>query len=227
MMQSDEQVTRIFAVRHGETDWNVQGRIQGQLDVALNAKGRWQVQRVAEVLSGEALAAIYASDLLRAFETASAIAGRCGLHVVTDPGLRERGFGTFEGLTFDEIRKSWPQMSERWRRRDPEFGAPGGETLNDFYLRSVACIERLAVMHPGQAIAIVSHGGVMDCLYRAATRIALDAARSWQLGNASINRLLLTSGGLSLVGWNDTFHLEGVADETMAEPVPKPESEPA
>ena len=99
-------------------------------------------------------------------------------------------------------------MSERWRRRDPDFGAPGGETLRDFFDRSVATVTRLAAAHPGQTIAVVSHGGVMDALYRAAARVALDAPRSWQLGNASINRLLYTPQGFTLVGWSDTYHLE-------------------
>ena len=138
----------------------------------------------------------------------------CGDPIVTDTGLRERGFGTFEGLSYTEINARWPEMGERWRRRDPTFGAPGGETLNDFYARSVATATRLAALHPGQTIALVSHGGVMDCLYRAATRVALDAPRSWQLGNAAINRLLYTPQGFTLVGWSDTYHLD---DDTLDE----------
>ena len=207
-MEPDQQATRILAIRHGETAWNVEGRIQGQLDVPLNDMGRWQVHRLALALAGEDVAAIYASDLLRAMETAQAVARGCGRPVVTDPGLRERGFGIFEGLSYAEINQRWPEQAERWRRRDPTFGAPDGETLNRFYERSIATAARLAALHPGQTIALVSHGGVMDCLYRAASRVALDAPRSWQLGNAAINRLLYTPQGFTLVGWSDICHLD-------------------
>jgi probable phosphoglycerate mutase len=207
-MDADQQPTRVLAIRHGETAWNVDGRIQGQLDVPLNETGRWQVHRLALAVAEEDIAAVYSSDLLRALETAQAVARGSGDPVVTDTGLRERGFGTFEGMSYAEINERWPDMGERWRRRDPTFGAPGGETLNDFYARSIAAASRLAALHPGQTIALVSHGGVMDCLYRAATRVALDAPRSWQLGNAAINRLLYTPQRFTLVGWSDTYHLD-------------------
>ena len=217
-----QQATRVLAIRHGETDWNVERRIQGQLDVPLNATGRWQVDRLALAVADEGLAAVYASDLLRAFETAQAVARGSGRRIVTDVGLRERGFGAFEGLSYAEISQRWPEQSERWRRRDPEFGAPGGETLNQFYARSVSTAARLAALHPGQTIALVSHGGVMDCLYRAASRVALDAPRSWQLGNASINRLLYTPQGFTLVGWSDAGHLEADAGSDFSDADPAP-----
>ena len=217
-----QQATRVLAIRHGETDWNVERRIQGQLDVPLNATGRWQVDRLALAVADEGLAAVYASDLLRAFETAQAVARGSGQAIVTDVGLRERGFGAFEGLSYAEISQRWPEQSQRWRRRDPEFGAPGGETLNQFYARSVSTAARLAALHPGQTIALVSHGGVMDCLYRAASRVALDAPRSWQLGNASINRLLYTPQGFTLVGWSDAGHLEADAGSDFSDADPAP-----
>jgi probable phosphoglycerate mutase len=210
----DHQATRVLAIRHGETDWNVDGRIQGQLDIPLNATGQWQVHRLALAVADEGIDAVYSSDLLRAYETAQSVARGAGQPIVTDVGLRERGFGVFEGLSFTEISARWPEQAERWRRRDADFGAEGGETLRDFSARSIAAVERLAAQHPGQTIAVVSHGGVMDCLYRAAARVALDAPRSWQLGNAAINRLLYTPQGFTLIGWSDTSHLdESVLDE--------------
>jgi probable phosphoglycerate mutase len=209
-----EHATRILAIRHGETAWNVDTRIQGQLDVPLNDVGRWQARRLSRAVADETLAAIYASDLSRAYETARAVATACGLPIVTEPGLRERRFGEFEGFTWKEIETRWPEASERWRRRDLEFAPRGGESLREFYERTIATATRLAAAHPGQSIAFVAHGGVMDCLYRAASRIDLQAPRSWQLGNASINRLLYTPEGFSLVGWSDTFHLE---DDTLDE----------
>jgi len=206
-----DALTRIIAIRHGETAWNVDTRIQGQLDIPLNDTGRWQARRLGQAVADEGIVAIYASDLLRAYETARAVADGTGCDIVTDKGLRERHFGEFEGHTWKEIEERWPAESERWRKRDLDFAPAGGESLRQFYARSVEAATRLAAAHPGQTIAFVAHGGVMDCLYRLASRIDLQAPRSWQLGNASINRLLYTPEGFTLVGWSDTFHLD---DET-------------
>jgi probable phosphoglycerate mutase len=201
--------TRIIAIRHGETDWNAAARIQGHTDIALNAAGRWQASQLSRGLADERLDAVYASDLLRAYETALAFAGPKGVEVVREPGLRERQFGSFEGFSFEEIERRWPDDARRWRQRDEDFGPGGGETLRDFYARIVATTERLALRHAGQNIVLVAHGGVLDCLYRAATRLALNAPRTWEVGNASINRLLHSPEGLTLVGWSDEGHLHG------------------
>jgi probable phosphoglycerate mutase len=205
------EVTRILAIRHGETAWNVDTRIQGQLDIPLNDTGLWQAERVAAAVAEEGVTALYSSDLLRAHQTAQALARATGLPVATDTQLRERGFGEFEGHTYKEIEARWPEQAERWRKRDPDFGPAGGESLRVFFDRCVHAALRLAAAHPGETIAMVAHGGVMDCLYRAASRLDLQAARSWQLGNASINRLLYTPGGFTLIGWSDTSHLDGGA----------------
>lgn len=202
------RMTRILAIRHGETAWNVDSRIQGQLDIGLNDAGRQQAERVARGLADESLAAIYSSDLVRAQDTALAIGRVVGLSVRPDVGLRERRFGVFEGKTFAEIDAAHPELALRWKRREPDFGAPGGETLIEFYRRCVATAARIAAAHPGDTIALVTHGGVLDCLYRAATRVELNAPRTWTIGNTSINRLLWTDDGFTLVGWGDTQHLE-------------------
>jgi len=203
-----DDATRLIVIRHGETAWNVDQRIQGQLDIPLNDTGRWQAARMAEALAGDGIEAIYSSDLQRAAETAAALARAAGLPMTTDRELRERAFGRFEGVTFREIQQRWPEDAQRWRQREPDFAPGGGETLKAFYARSVEAATRLAALHPGQTVALVAHGGVLDCLYRAATRIELQAPRTWHLGNASINRLLYSSEGLVLVGWNDSAHLE-------------------
>jgi 2,3-bisphosphoglycerate-dependent phosphoglycerate mutase len=209
MMHIDEaQPTRVIAIRHGETDWNVATRIQGSLDIALNENGRWQASRLRQAVAEEGISAVYSSDLLRAHETAQAVAQGAGQLVVLKKSLRERGFGVFEGLTFQEVEQRWPEQSKRWRQRDPAFGPEGGERLSDFHVRCVNAATELAAAHPGQTIALVVHGGVMDCLYRTAARLALNAPRTWQLGNASINRLLYTTQGFTLVGWSDRQHLE-------------------
>lgn len=204
-----EQPTRVLLVRHGETDWNLDARIQGHTDIPLNPTGRWQAERVAQAVDGDDLQAIYSSDLLRAAQTAQAIARVAGLPVKFDRGLRERAFGAFEGRRFVDIEKSHPEEALRWKQRDPVFEPPGGgESLRQFVARVVDTADHLCRRHPGQHIALVAHGGVLDGLYRAATRIDLQAPRSWLLGNASINRLLHTDQGFVLLMWGDTAHLD-------------------
>ena len=209
-----QEPTRIIAIRHGETAWNVDTRIQGHLDIPLSANGRWQAERLAEALRDEPLTAIYASDLTRAWETAAYVGRATGVNVTPEIGLRERGFGDFEGKTFAEIEVLLPEQSLRWRTRDPEFSPAGGETLVALRARVVEAAQRLASQHPGEQIALIGHGGVMDVLYRAATRLEIQAPRTWALGNAAINRLMWTPEGFTLVGWADTHHLDDdVLDE--------------
>jgi probable phosphoglycerate mutase len=208
--------TRIIAIRHGETAWNVDTRVQGQLDIGLNTKGRWQAQQVALAVAGESIQALYASDLWRAYDTALSIASVTGLTVQTDEGLRERGFGAFEGKTFAEVEVLWPDQAVSWRKRVPDFAPEGGESLLIFRERVLHTVSALAAKNMGEQIVLVSHGGVMDVLYRAATRQDLQAPRTWQLGNAAINRLLWTPEGLSLVGWADEQHLDSALDESSA-----------
>ena len=203
------EATRIIAVRHGETAWNVDARIQGQLDVGLNDTGRWQADRVGKALAGEEISAVYSSDLGRAHETAQSIAAVAGIPVVSDEGLRERSFGMFEGKTFDEIHQTWPDHAQNWRKRIPEWEPPqGGESLLQLRARVTRTLEELASRHPGEPIVVVAHGGVLDTLYRVATGQEVNSPRTWQLPNGAINRLLWTPQGLTLVGWSDTQHLE-------------------
>ena len=207
--------TRIIAVRHGETAWNVDTRIQGQLDIALNPRGEWQAERVGQALADEPVARVYSSDLQRAHATARAIA-RHNCHVADatvhlHPGLRERAFGKFEGHTYAHIEASWPAESLRWRQREPDFAPEGGETPVQLMDRVAQTVHHLAAQHPGEQIVLVAHGGVLDMLYRLATGQGVRAPRTWELGNTAINRLLWTPDGLTLVGWADTRHLEGSA----------------
>jgi probable phosphoglycerate mutase len=207
--------TRIIAIRHGETAWTVDTRIQGQLDIPLNETGRWQASRVAQALADEPISAIYASDLLRAWETARAIAEVTGQALRAHKGLRERGFGVLQGNTHAEIEANWPEQALRWRQRDPHWAPQGGESLVAVRERITRTASELAARHPGEQIVLVAHGGVMDALYRAATGQDLQAPRTWNLGNAAINRMLWTPDGLTLVGWSDTRHLDDEAlDET-------------
>jgi probable phosphoglycerate mutase len=206
-------ITRILAIRHGETAWNRDTRIQGHTDIDLNAQGRWQADRLAHALRDEPIAGFYASDLSRARQTAEAVARRHGAQVQTHPGLRERCFGHFEGQTWAELEARFPTETLAWRQRVPDFAPPGGESLLHLRERVVRTVDELAARHPGEQVLLVAHGGVLDILYRAATRLELQAPRSWELTNTAINRLLWSPEGLSLVGWADTSHLQA-ADGT-------------
>ncbi|MDH4480057.1 MAG: histidine phosphatase family protein [Rhodoferax sp.] len=211
---------RITAVRHGETAWNVDTRIQGQIDIGLNVRGQWQAQQLGAALAERGIGHIYTSDLARAHHTALAIAEHAGIapHAVAlHAGLRERAFGVFEGRTHAEIETRWPQDALRWRQRVPDWAPSGGESPLQLRKRVSTTVAQIAANHPGEHIALVAHGGVLDMLYRLATGQAVDAVRTWELGNCAINRLLWTPQGLSLVGWADSGHLEpGVRDETTA-----------
>jgi len=209
--------TRIIAIRHGETAWNVDSRLQGHLDIPLNDVGLWQARQAALALADEPIDAIYSSDLQRAYATAQAVAQATGAPLTPERGLRERGFGDFQGQRFAEIEASWPEQAEHWRRRQPDWAPPGagGESLLQFRERVTQAVQALAAENMGNHIALFTHGGVLDVLYRLATGLDLQAARSWQIGNAAVNRLLWTpDSGLSLVGWADTTHLE---DESLDE----------
>ena len=212
--------TRLLLVRHGETAWNADGRVQGHLDIALNAVGRTQARRLAAKLrdEGEPIDLIYSSDLARALQTAQAVADGTGAPLRLAPALRERRFGAFEGRRFADIEAELPQDAERWRRRDPHWVPPGGgESLLQFKERVTQAVCALAAKNMGKHVAMFTHGGVLDVLYRAATGLGLQDARTWRLDNAAVNRLLWTpDGGLTLVGWADRSHLDDTLDERFA-----------
>ncbi len=194
-------MTEIFLIRHGETAWNAERRLQGHLDIPLNAEGERQAAALARALANEKFDAIVSSDLGRARSTAQAVAVAQGMPLSTDPALRERCFGAFEGLLYEELEARFPEAHAQWRARDPHARYPDGErraeTFAEFAQRAVDAVIRIAQAHRGQRIALFSHGGVLDCLYRLATRLALDAPRTWHIGNTGINRLLYTDSGFS------------------------------
>ena len=214
--------TRILAIRHGETPWNTEQRIQGHIDIGLNAKGQLQASLVGQAfetinsgaqLDPEGLSlsnttAIYSSDLTRAFSTAETIGQALALPITKERRLRERHFGDFEGKTWAEIDEHSPEVSRKWRERDPHWRpGEGSESLIDLQSRVMSIVNELASKHLGEQIVIVSHGGVMDILYRWATSQDLQTPRSWSLDNAVINRLLWTPEHLSLLNWGDSRHL--------------------
>ena len=210
--------TSIFLIRHGETAWNAERRLQGHIDITLNDEGRRQAGALAMALAGAPLSAVIASDLQRARETAQAVADRHDLPVHTDRQLRERCYGGFEGMLYAEIAQRYPQHYTAWQGRDIDAVMPPGErvaeSFRQFYARALAAIHHWARQYAGKTIAVVAHGGVLECIYRAALGLPLDSARDFQIRNASINRFTLVDGKLSLAHWGDVEHLAaGAMDE--------------
>lgn len=206
------EATRILVIRHGETAWNLDTRIQGQLDIPLNDTGRWQARRMALALASEPVHAVYSSDLARALETASILSqhhpGLLGRAPQVQQQLRERCFGALEGQTWADIENNFPQEAARWRKREPEWAPQGGETLLQLRQRVAQILSRLAQHHLGEQIVLVAHGGVLDAIYRLATGVDISAPRNWPLTNTAINRLLWSPDRLTLLSWGDTRHLE-------------------
>jgi 2,3-bisphosphoglycerate-dependent phosphoglycerate mutase len=209
-------LTRVTLVRHGRTAWNAATRIQGHADIELDAVGLLQARRTAGALGDDDIRVVYTSDLARARETARPLAEALRVPLILDTGLRERHFGAFEGKTIAELDAHHVDDARRWRTREPDFAPDGGESLAEFARRSVDAVTRLARLHVGEHIAVVSHGGVLDSMYRAGARVALEGRRAWHIGNASIHRMLWSDQGWSIVGWNDEHHLDGADDDVSA-----------
>jgi probable phosphoglycerate mutase len=205
--------TRFCFVRHGETDWNAERRVQGQIDIDLNRAGRAQAHAVAEGLRGHVFAAAYSSDLLRAWHTAQiAVAGR-QIAVSPAPTLRERHFGVLQGVTSLEASERHPDVHRHHQARTPDYDFETGESLIAFAARVMAGLEILAARHAGQSVLAFTHGGVLDVVHRAATGRALDAPRDFALPNAALNWLERDKAGWRLVSWADCRHLQRALDE--------------
>lgn len=207
--------TQLILIRHGETAWNAIRRLQGHIDISLNDAGQRQAEALASALAGTRLDAIIASDLQRAVQTAQALAAGRTILVQQDAGLRERCFGRFEGLLYADIAALYPTEFAAWQARDIDAVMPPGErhaeSFRQFYARSIAALLRWAAAYPGGTIAVVAHGGVLECAYRAALALTLDTPRDFAVKNASINRFTVDDGVLRLQAWGDVAHLDPVA----------------
>lgn len=201
-------MTQLLFIRHGETDWNRRPCFQGQLDVPLNATGHAQAARLAARLAADKPDAFYCSDLLRTRETAAALARAWGMEPVLMPGFREQAFGIFEGLDFPTIQASHADLWQGWLTQDAQFALPGGgESMATFSCRVLNALADIVKDHAGQRVAIVTHGGVLDSLWRHAHGLPLHGGRACEIPNTGINRLRWTESGLAVVEWGDAAHL--------------------
>jgi len=208
--------TTILLIRHGETAWNAVRRLQGHIDIPLNGEGERQAAALGRALAGGQLDAVVSSDLQRAMQTAQAVAAHHrNLTPSTNPQLRERAYGVFEGMLYRDIQDEYPADFQLWQARDIDAVMPHGERMAEsfrsFYERVIGALKDVGARHRGQTVAVVAHGGVLECAYREARGIQLDSPRDFQVKNASINRFTVEHGKLVLTSWGEVDHLAPAA----------------
>lgn len=200
---------RVYLVRHGETDWNATMRFQGHTDISLSDKGREQAYALATRLAHENFAGIYASDLGRARETAEILARPHNLKVREEPGFREINFGSWEGLTFDEIKEKYPEAAANWWEKPLETRAPGGETLQELVDRCMQSLYQICCRHRGEQILVVSHGGVVRSIIGSILGINLNEYWRLRQDNLALNILHFPTWDKGILYlFNDCCHLK-------------------
>ena len=199
--------TEFLVIRHGETAWNAESRIQGHLDSPLNEEGLAQALLLGDRLAREAFSHLYCSDLGRALQTAQPVADHSRRRIIADARLRERHLGVFQGLTGAECERAYAQDYARFKSRDPEHVVPGGESIHMLHERVRTVFTDLAGRHAGERLVVITHGGVLDALYRHVTGTPLHKPRDFTIFNASINIVRRDDARWALVRWGDISHL--------------------
>jgi len=206
-------VTRLCLIRHGETAWNAEGRVQGQLDIPLSVTGMAQAAAVAVALKGEAFDAIYSSDLVRVRQTAQPSADMLKKLVLLDERLRERHYGVFQSITYMEAKDRFPEDYARFKAKDLDFDFETGESLRTFNDRSLAVIDEIVRLNPGRNVLVFTHGGVLECVYRHATGRGLTTPRDFEIPNAALNRVTYSGNTWRVDAWADVHHLAATLDD--------------
>jgi probable phosphoglycerate mutase len=205
-------VTRLCLIRHGETAWNAEGRVQGQLDIPLSATGLAQAAAVSVALKGESFDAIYSSDLVRVRQTAQPSANMLKKQPLLDERLRERHYGVFQSITYVEAKERFPEDYARFRSKDLDFDFETGESLRGFDERVLVFFRELLESRKGQNLLVFTHGGVLEILYRHATGRGLTTPRDFEIPNAALNRLTY-NGEWRIDAWADVHHLSVTLDD--------------
>ena len=207
-----DTTTDLILIRHGETAWNRELRFQGHADVPLNDMGHEQARRLGLRLAGEtAVQHIFSSDLMRAQQTAAPGAQQLSLPVATSAALREQFFGVVEGMRSDEIQSLHPRAWEEWLEFREDHAMPEGETPREFHARIIAALGNIASEHRGRHLIVVTHGGVLDMVWRTARGLSLSGPRRSDIPNAGFNRIRIADpqrpDDIEIVEWADTRHL--------------------
>lgn len=211
-------MTELLFIRHGETDWNRQQRFQGQIDVPLNEIGLAQAERLGQRLADDRHDLLFTSDLYRTRQTAAPLAVAWQRHAVPLPGFREQNFGVLEGLDVPTIKALHGGLWRDWLEHKADFQLPGGESLRAFHARVLASVRQVVEQAPGARVAIVTHGGVLDMLWRTVHGLPLDGLRACEIPNTGINRLRWKVDRLHIEVWADAQHLEGLPEQPSTAP---------
>ncbi len=204
--------TTFVLVRHGETEWNRAGRIQGHSDSPLTEEGIAQAEAIGGHLSAEQFDHLLASDLARAHHTATLIAAHVNLTITPHVGLRERGFGVAEGKTYDEIDRDHPEMFSRIRETDADYAAIGGETRRQFHTRVTATLNDLATTYAGRRILLVTHGGLLAAIYRWLNKLPIASPHQIEIPNGAYNRIVCLGSSWRIDVWAGVEHLHARTD---------------
>ncbi len=211
----------LLLIRHGQTNWNLEQRFQGQSDIPLNETGRNQAHALADRLSAEPFEAVYSSDLQRATETANIITQISGCK--PDLRLREVNFGDWEGLTYDEIKAKHPDTLADWEADIFKNAPPHGETLEGLSVRVQSMLDELREKHEDQNILIVAHGGVLQTLICLALKLPSTMYWQFHLSTASLSEVAFYPAGAILNSLNDTSHLPKSAPKKAWNPLSRRE----
>ena len=201
--------TKLLLVRHGETESNVIGRIQGQTDTPLTPRGRHQAMMAGKHLQRITLGGLYCSDLGRARDTANIIGCYLGRRASEDSRFREINFGEAEGSTWSEMTTRFPDIAARWRNHSKDAKYPGGESRSEAMQRVKAGFMAIHESHPGQVVAIVTHGGVLATVFAWVLGIPEGVRPRCKVLNASINTVAIHQDSAQIVSWGDVAHLWG------------------
>jgi 2,3-bisphosphoglycerate-dependent phosphoglycerate mutase len=202
--------TILYAVRHGETEWNLAGKQQGHLDSPLTPDGIRQAELLAGGLAKKQIDVLYSSDLGRAMQTANIIGDRLCLEVHSDARFREIHLGIMQGLTRKEFAELYPEEAARLNSGNSDYALPGGESLSQVSARHIICAEEILGNNIGKNILIVGHGGVLRSFFHKTTNTPPAGPRRYSLYNASINAFLISDGEWKLATWGEIAHLEGL-----------------
>ncbi|WP_077001606.1 histidine phosphatase family protein [Variovorax sp. KK3] len=205
----------LILIRHGETDWNRELRFQGHIDVPLNDTGHEQARRLGLRMASETRAThLVSSDLMRAQQTATPTAQQLGLDILTSVALREQHFGIVEGMRAEEIQAQHPRAWEDWLKFSEDHAMPEGETPRQFHARTMETLGKLAAEYDGRTVIVVTHGGVLDMVWRTVRGLGLNGPRQSEIPNAGFNRIRIADAArptqIEILDWADTAHLDGL-----------------
>ena len=199
--------TTLILIRHGETEWNRAGRIQGHTDSALTPEGIAQAEACAARLRDERIDQIIASDLGRAQHTAALLNKPLQQPLRFDASLRDRSFGIAEGSTYAELDRLYPELFSRVREVDTHYSVDGAESRAQFHQRVRDSIRTIAAHHPGQRVLVVTHGGVLGAIYRWLHHLPIASPHKIDIPNVGYNRIAHTDDEWQIEVWGDVSHL--------------------